>query len=61
MGKVVFSPYYFLINFKDLLGVKLNLNLVLEKLNTLRDREKKKEKIRNPSRTLRFCEWNSSA
>ena len=43
-GIMVFSPNYFLIHFKGLLGVKLNLKSVLEKLFTLRSWEKRKEK-----------------
>ena len=43
-GKVVFSPYYFLICFKGLLGVTLSLKSVFKRLNKLRVWEKKEEK-----------------
>ena len=43
-GKLVFSPIYFLIHFKDLLRVKLRLKSVLENLFKLRSWEKRKEK-----------------
>ena len=43
-GKVVFSPYYFLIYFKGLLGVKLSLKSAFRRLNTLRAWEKREEK-----------------
>ena len=40
--KVVFSPYYFLIWFKGLFGIKVSLQLVFRRLNTLRSCEKKR-------------------
>ena len=43
-GKVIFSPYYFLICFKVLLGVKVSLKKVFRRFNMLSDLEKRLEK-----------------
>ena len=62
-GIVVFLPYYILICFKGLLGLKKRLKLVLENWNMLRSWEKKeenKEKGLRIHKNVKIIEWNSS-
>ena len=47
---MVVLPYYFLICFKGLLGVKLSLTSVFRRLNTLRARRKEKRRMRKKKR-----------
>ena len=65
-GKLISSPFYFIIHFKGLFGVKINWKFRIEMLFTLRAwrrekrRRKKGRKDQEFIKNARIFKWNSS-